>query len=239
MADATPTVFTMPSRGQFASVPYNQTYGGQPAPYNDLSAQILDTMRMSQLLPGYPKNPMSFAPDASGNIVGAPNGAGRYSFGGGGGTFDGNYGLLGGGKPAGQGLAPGAGGPPGANGAFITSRAFTPGAPTGAPGAPGMPGAPQGGPAMPPPQGGLLNPPAPGAPLNTGGFANSTAGYGAPTTPAPAGALQDFLAGTVPLEVSQAALLNDFGGNQTAMNQYRSTSSGHTRNSFGDYSCWR
>ena len=66
MADSTtPTVFTMPSRGQFASVPYNQTYGGQPEPVSrPLRGQILDTMRMSQLLPGYPKNPMSFAPDA-------------------------------------------------------------------------------------------------------------------------------------------------------------------------------
>lgn len=106
MADTPTTVgWAPPSRGSFASVPYNQTYGGQPAPYSGLSAQIFDAMRISGAYPGLtPVNEFSFLPGADygrgDTMPGAfkPNQAARYSFGGGGG-FRGQYGLLGAGAP--------------------------------------------------------------------------------------------------------------------------------------------
>jgi hypothetical protein len=210
MADTPPvgSTWQIPEMGQFATTPYNQTYGGQQAPYPNIQAQIADTMMMSQLLPGYPKNPMSFAPNSQGQIVGAPNGAGRYSFGGGGGTFDGNYGLLGGGSPAGSRLAPGAGGPPGMNGGF---RNYTGGASM-----PTVTGAPQGAPQG---QNPTMSAPGQSGPFNNPGFTQSTAGYSAPTTPAPPGAMQAFYASRNP-NVGQGGLLNMFGGDQTKMNQY-------------------
>lgn len=44
--------------GAWIGVPFNQTYGGEPSPYADSGAQLLDTMRQSGLLPGGQQNPM-------------------------------------------------------------------------------------------------------------------------------------------------------------------------------------
>jgi hypothetical protein len=45
---ATPGVPIWTPNGYFASTPFLQTYGGQKAPYADLSAQILDSFRMTE-----------------------------------------------------------------------------------------------------------------------------------------------------------------------------------------------